>query len=97
MVGMSPLEVLFWLALMGLAGVVLIGSYITGYRDDVEAGLAQGHDYATQTENKIHGGHSTFGRRLWGFMEFKLNTRLSQSPQPHLAGAVVQPASALYR
>ena len=78
MVGMSPLEVLFWLALMGLAGVVLIGSYITGYRDDVEAGLAQGHDYATQTENKIHGGHSTFGG-LWGFMEFKLNTRLSQA------------------
>ena len=78
MVGMSPLEVLFWLAIMGMGSVLLIGSYITGYRDDVEAGLAQGHDYATQTENKIHGGHSTFGG-LWGFVEFKLNTRLSQA------------------
>ena len=78
MTGMSSLEVLFWLAMMGLAGVLLLGSYITGYRDEVEAGLAQGHDYATQTENKIHGGHSTFGG-LWGYVEFKLNTRLSQA------------------
>ncbi len=79
MVGMSPLEVLFWLAVMGLTCVLLIGRFITtGYNDDVEAGLAQGHDYATQTENKIHGGHSTFGG-LWGYVEFKLNMRLSQA------------------
>ena len=78
MVGMPPLEVLFWLAAMGIGGVLLLGAYVTGYRDEVEAGLAQGHDYATQTENKIHGGHSTFGG-LWGLIEFKLNTRLSQS------------------
>ena len=78
MVGMPPLEVLFWLAAMGIGGVLLLGAYVTGYRDEVEAGLAQGHDYATQTENKIHGGHSTFGG-LWGLIEFKLNTRLSQA------------------
>ena len=78
MVGMPPLEVLFWLAAMGIGGVLLLGAYVTGYRDEVEAGLAQGHDYATQTENKIHGGHSTFGG-LWGLVEFKLNTRLSQA------------------
>ena len=78
MVGMSPLEVLFWLAVMGIGSVLLLGNYITGYRDEVEAGLAQGHDYATQTENKIHGGHSTFGG-LWGYLEFKLNMRLSQA------------------
>ena len=78
MTGMSPLEVLFWLAVMGIGGVLMIGVYTTGYKDDVEAGLAQGHDYATRTENTIHGGHSTFGG-LWGYVEFKLNMRLSQA------------------
>ena len=79
MTGMGPIEVLAWLAVLGLTSVALIGRFITtGYNDEVEAGLAQGHDYATQTENKIHGGHSTFGG-IWGYIEFKLNMRLSQA------------------
>ena len=86
MVGFSPLEVLFWMAALGFACVVVLGRFITtGYNDEVEAGLAQGHDYATQTENKIHGGHSTFGG-LWGYVEFKLNTRLTQALNHTLRG-----------
>ena len=78
MQGMGPLEILVWLVVIGLTLVILIGRYVSGYDDDVEAGLAQGHDYATQTENQIHGGHSTFGG-LWGYVEFKFNARLTQS------------------
>ena len=79
MTGMSPGEVLAWLTVMGLGCVLLIGRFITtGYNDEVEAGLAQGHDYATRTENMIHGGHSTFGG-IWGYIEFKLNARLTQA------------------
>ena len=76
--GWSSLEILIFLAGFGLALALLIGRYITGYDDDTEAGLAQGHDYATQVENTLHGGHSTFGG-VWGFVEFKLNARLNQA------------------
>ena len=95
MVGMSPFEVLVWLAVMGFTCVLLLGRFITtGYNDDVEAGLAQGHDYATRTENTIHGGHSTFGG-LWGYMEFKLNTRLSQALNHTLRGQLFSRIGAL--
>ncbi len=75
---LSPMAILVWLVVIGLGLVLLIGRYTTGYDDDVEAGLAQGHDYATQVENTIHGGHSTFGG-LWGYVEFKINARLNQA------------------
>ena len=76
--GWSPFEILVFLVAVGVGMVMLIGRYITGYQDEVEAGLAQGHDYATQVENNIHGGHAVFGG-LWGYVEFKLDARLSQS------------------
>ena len=60
MQGYSTLEILFVLAAIGMTLVITIRS-TTGYEDEVEAGLAQGHDYATQTENKIHGGHTASG------------------------------------
>ena len=75
--GKSVLEMLMWLALIGITMVVTIGSYSTGFEDETDAGLAQGHDYATQVENKMHGGHSTAGG-FYGYIEFKLNTRLTQ-------------------
>ena len=78
MQGMGPLEILVWLVVIGVSLVALIGRYVSGYNDETEAGLAQGHDYATQVENQIHGGHSTFGG-LWGYVEFKVNARLTQS------------------
>ena len=76
--GWTALEILILLALFGIGLALLIGRYITGYNDDVEAGLAQGHDYATSVENTLHGGHSTFGG-LWGIIEFKLHARLNQA------------------
>ncbi len=76
--GFSALEILIFLVGIGLGMVFLIGRYVTGYDDGVEAGLAQGHDYATQVENKIHGGGSTFGG-LWGYVEFKIEARLTQA------------------
>lgn len=78
LVGQDVFTILVWLMIFGICLVVLIGSYTLGFEDEVEAGLAQGHDYATQVENKLHGGHSTAGG-LYGYFEFKLNTRLTQS------------------
>lgn len=76
--GATPLELAFALATFGIIFVLTIGSYTSGFEDEVEAGLAQGHDYATQVENKMHGGHSTAGG-IYGWFEFKLNTRLTQA------------------
>ncbi|MYD43464.1 MAG: ABC transporter ATP-binding protein [Gammaproteobacteria bacterium] len=76
--GTSPLELAMALAVFGVVFVLTIGSYTGGFEDEVEANLAQGHDYATQVENKMHGGHSTAGG-LYGWFEFKLNTRLTQA------------------
>ncbi|MCY3885890.1 MAG: ABC transporter ATP-binding protein [Gammaproteobacteria bacterium] len=74
----SPIEIVIWFAVIGLFFVVFIGSYTQGFEDEVDAGLAQGHDYATQVENHMHGGHSTAGG-LYGWAEFKLHMRLNQS------------------
>ena len=76
--GASVLELAFALAAFGIMFVLTIGSYTGGFEDEVEANLAQGHDYATQVENMMHGGHSTAGG-LYGWFEFKLNTRLTQA------------------
>ena len=76
--GWSPFEILIFLTVFGGTLVALIGRYITGYNDGVEAGLAEGHDYATRVENSIHGGGSEFGG-VWGYIEFKLNSRLTQA------------------
>ena len=92
--GWSALDILIFLALFGVALALLIGRYITGYNDDVEAGLAQGHDYATTVENTLHGGHSTFGG-LWGIIEFKLNARLNQALNHTLRGQLFSRIGAL--
>lgn len=74
----TPIEIVIWFAVVGVAFIVFIGSYTQGFEDEVDAGLAQGHDYATQVENHMHGGHSTAGG-LYGWAEFKLHMRLNQS------------------
>ena len=76
--GASTLDIALVLAAFGIIFVLTIGSYTSGFEDEVDANLAQGHDYATQVENKMHGGHSTAGG-LYGWFEFKLNTRLTQA------------------
>ncbi|MDA0790726.1 MAG: ABC transporter ATP-binding protein [Proteobacteria bacterium] len=76
--GASVIEILFWLGVIGITLVIAIGSYTTGYEDETSAGLAEGQDYASQVENKIHGGYSTAGG-LYGLLEFKLDIRLVQT------------------
>ncbi len=79
MIGASPMEVLVWIACVGVVMVIVFGGYGEGARkDDVEAGLIQGHDVATSTENAMHGGHSFVGG-IYGYCEFKLNMRLTQA------------------
>ena len=92
--GMPVMEILFWLAAIGLSLVVLIGSYTTGYEDETEAGLAQGHDYATQVENQLHGGHSTAGG-IYGYIEFKIDIRLIQALNHTLRGQLFSRIGAL--
>ena len=79
MIGASPMEVLVWIACVGVVMVIVFGGYGEGARkDDVETGLIQGHDIATSTENAMHGGHS-FVAGIYGYCEFKLNMRLTQA------------------
>lgn len=75
--GSSAMEILFWLALVGMSMMLLIGAY-PGGKDDVDATFAEGKDVATMNENAMHGGHSNLGA-LYGYVEFKLNMRLTQA------------------
>ena len=75
--GYSAFEIMIFLAIVGVGLMVTIGAY-PGYRDEVEAGLLEGRDYATSTENAMHGGHSSLGA-FWGYVEFTMNMRLTQA------------------
>ena len=75
--GYSAFEIMIFLAIVGVALMLLMGAY-PGYRDSVEAGLLQGRDYATTTENALHGGHSALGA-FYGYVEFTMNMRLTQA------------------
>ena len=78
--GMPPLEILTWLTGIAIGMVLTLGFYAAGgARDDgVEAGMEQGHDIATATENDMNQGFSHNGG-LWGYIEFKLQLRLTQA------------------
>ena len=75
--GYSAFEIMIFLAIVGIGLMLLIGAY-PGYRDEVEVGLMEGRDYATSTENAMHGGHSSLGA-FYGFVEFTMNMRLTQA------------------
>ena len=75
--GYSALEIMVFLAIVGVGLVLAMGAY-PGYRDEVEAGLIEGRDYATSTENAMHGGHSSMGG-FYGYVEFTMNMRLTQA------------------
>tara|TARA_Y100000310_G_scaffold338553_1_gene428520 strand:- start:6289 stop:8310 length:2022 start_codon:yes stop_codon:yes gene_type:complete len=75
--GSSAMDILFWLAIAGVSMMLLIGAY-PGGRDEVEATLAEGKDVATATEAAMNIGHSSLGA-LYGYVEFKLQTRLTQA------------------
>ena len=74
----TPVELALILAVFGVLFVLIIGSYAEGFTGEVEANMVEGHDYATQVENKMHGGSSVAGG-LYGWFEFRFNTRLTQA------------------
>lgn len=78
--GATAVEILIWLAIIAGIMVLLIGAFGTSgqERDQTEAGLEEGHDTATKQENLLHGGFS-FAGGLYGYLEFQIATRLTQS------------------
>ena len=88
--GMPPLEILIWLTGIAVGLVLTLGFYAAGgdLGDGVEAGMEQGHDIATATENDMNQGFSHNGG-LWGYVEFTLqhprsrrSSTKSCSPRP---------------
>ena len=65
-----------------------------GARDEVDANLDEGHDTATRVENRLHGGHSHVGG-IYGYIEFKINTRLTQSINHYLRSRLFERIKAL--
>ncbi|MDA1299392.1 MAG: ABC transporter ATP-binding protein [Proteobacteria bacterium] len=78
MYGYTPWEILVTLVGIAVFMVITIGAFAPESNDTVEAGMEEGHDVATKTDNKVHGGHS-FAGGIWGYFEFLLNMRLTQS------------------
>lgn len=77
--GQTPGEMMVWIVVLGAIMVILFGSFGQGgATDETQVGLAQGHDAATQTENQANMAHSKFAG-LVGFVEFRLQLRLSQA------------------
>ena len=78
--GRTPFEMMAWVLCLGVAMVLLIGGFGStgGTNDQTDAGMAQGHDTATQTENEANAANSKFAG-LVGFIEFRLQLRLSQA------------------
>ncbi len=77
--GKSPLEMMIWVLVLGVVMVITIGGFGStgGANDQTDAGMAQGHDTATQTENEANAAFSKFAG-IVGFIEFRLQLRLSQ-------------------
>ena len=78
--GIPALEILVWLTGIAIGMVLTLGFYASGGASDdgVEAGMEQGHDIATATENDMNQGFSHNGG-LWGYVEFTLQLRLTQA------------------
>ena len=78
--GMSPAGMMAWVVALYVFMVVTIGGFGSegGAADQTDAILAEGHDTATRTENDANSAFSKFAGLL-GFVEFRLQLRLSQS------------------
>ena len=94
--GASPLEVLLAVMAILVLFVVVIGGYAQGdnARDETEGQLADGHDTATRVENSLHGAHSYVGG-IYGYIDFKINTRLTQSVNHYLRARLFERIKAL--
>jgi ABC-type multidrug transport system fused ATPase/permease subunit len=78
--GTGPMEMMAWVVLLGGFMVVTIGGFGSGRgtNDQVDAALAEGQDTATRTENEANMAYSKYAG-LVGFVEFRLQIRLSQA------------------
>ena len=76
--GLSPAAMMAALVALMATMVALFGAFQPGVADYVEAGLAEGHDTATQTENEANAAFSKFAGVL-GLIEFRLQLRLTQA------------------
>ncbi len=75
----SPMEILITLTVIYLFLIVLVGGYAPGAANDTtDGGMIEGQDTATKQENLTHGGHS-FAGGIWGYYEYKMNSRLTQT------------------
>ena len=94
--GSSPLEVLLAVIAVFVVFVVVMGGYGQGdnARDETEGDLAEGHDTATRVENSLHGAHSYLGG-IYGYIDFKINTRLTQSVNHYLRTRLFERIKAL--
>jgi ABC-type multidrug transport system fused ATPase/permease subunit len=80
LVGMSTLEILFWLLGVQALLVLAIGALgsTAAEVDRTEGRLSSGRDTATVTENEANHGHSFVGGML-GLFEFRFTLRLTQA------------------
>ena len=94
--GASPLEVLLAVLAVFAVLILLIGGYAQGdnARDETEGNLEEGHDTATRVENSLHGAHSYLGG-IYGYIDFKINTRLTQSVNHYLRARLFERIKAL--
>ena len=75
---MQHWDILVLLTVIFACMVVLVGAFAPGANDTTEAGMFEGFDEATRQENRVHGGHS-FAGGIYGFLEFLIHMRLTQS------------------
>ena len=94
--GSGPLEVLAAVMVVLALFVLLIGGYAQGdnARDETEGNLEEGHDTATKVENSLHGAHSYVGG-IYGYIDFKINTRLTQSVNHYFRARLFERIKAL--
>ncbi len=81
--GASPAEMALAMLAFGLGLLAVFGGTgTTDARDQTNAGLAQGSDVATRSENVANDAHSFVGGVI-GYLEFRLTLRLSQALNHH--------------
>lgn len=75
----DSIEILITLTIISVILIVFFGGYAPGAGNDTtDGGMIEGQDTATRQENLTHGGHS-FAGGIWGYYEYKMNSRLTQT------------------
>jgi ABC-type multidrug transport system fused ATPase/permease subunit len=80
--GRGPIGIAVLVMLLSAAMLLVFGGWSSDARDQTSAGLAQGQDSATQSENDANQGHSFVGG-LVGWFEFRLTLRISHILNHH--------------